>query len=717
MHSTRYTLAVIAAGFTATILTGCGGDGGEITTPTGSLEIRTTTSGEVLGDYRIGVDGGAPSSIGANAVSTVTDVEAGPHLIELSGLPAGCTVNGENPRTVSVSAGANTLVEFAVSCTRPVGTIQVTATTTGPAPAGYELLVDGVAQGPIGANAVRSLPDIPQGQHAVGFGGIPANCQLEGQNPQAVTLAPGATVEISFVLACTAPPAESGSLTITTTTTGSDPDGFRVVTDGGTPQPIALTGTLTLPNVAVGSHTVRLAGLAPNCTVSGPNPRTVSVSAGMTATVAFVIQCSPTTGSLRIIVATAGSNPDLDGYTFTVDNGTPQPIAPSGTATVPDLAQGAHTVALSGLAGNCSVPNAAQTVTVPGGATVDVTFTVTCSAATPQWTRMESGTEYSLIDVWGSGAADVVAVGERGSGFHGGIFHYDGRAWQQTYSEDGLIPHAVWGSGATDVFAVGTDPLVMFGYDGLILHFDGAAWTRMNGPGVGTENGPRQASFRGVWGSSPTDVYAVGNVFDQIGHALIARYDGTRWTAVPLTTTDNRFLEDVHGTSASDIYAVGSIDLSQSLRRGTPSSSLRASRREGSVGLILHYDGTNWTELIPAEPDVFFTGVWSVAPNDVFAVGGRGSTGAIYHYDGSSWTPMTVPATGELLEVWGAAGNDVYAVGNRAILHYDGSVWTAVQSVPERLAGVWGNNPADVFAVGSRGAIYHGPPPVATTSR
>jgi hypothetical protein len=212
-------------------------------------------------------------------------------------------------------------------------------------------------------------------------------------------------------------------------------------------------------------------------------------------------------------------------------------------------------------------------------------------------------------------------------------------------------------------------------------------------------------------------VYAVGVVFDQTSHALIARFDGTRWTHVPLATNNDRVLEDVHGSSAGDIYAVGYIDLSQSLRRSLLTSSLRSRALQGSLGLILHFNGTDWAEFSPPDAEVYFRAVWSNAPNDVFAVGGRGTNGAIYHYDGTTWSPMTLPTTGELLAVWGAAANDVYAVGAQAILHYDGAIWSVVQPVPERMAGIWGNSATDIFAVGSGGAIYHSPSPPVTLRR
>ncbi|HYF39393.1 MAG TPA: hypothetical protein VD930_06900 [Gemmatimonadales bacterium] len=397
---TLRSLASIVAGLTTTTLPGCGGEGGEITTPTGSLEIRTTTSGEPLGDYQVVVDGGTPAAVGANAAISVTQVEAGSHVIQLSGLPEGCTVAGENPRTVNVAAGASTTVEFEVSCARPVGTIQVTTTTSGSAPASYDLLVDGASQGAIGANAVRSLPEIAQGEHAVGLGGIPANCQLSQQNPQTASVAAGGTVEIAFTIACTPPPAETGTLTITTTTTGSDPDGFRVITDGGTPQPIAVSGSLTVPGVSVGSHTVRLAGLAPNCTVDGPNPRNVSVSAGSTATVSFVVTCAPTVGTLEITVITTGSEPDSDGYTYRVDAQPAQPIPVNATATVADVPIGSHTVRLEGQAPQCQISGEnPRSVTVRGGETTEVRFEVSCNRPAAQIAFSSNGSGLQAIFV------------------------------------------------------------------------------------------------------------------------------------------------------------------------------------------------------------------------------------------------------------------------------------------------------------------------------
>jgi photosystem II stability/assembly factor-like uncharacterized protein len=60
-------------------------------------------------------------------------------------------------------------------------------------------------------------------------------------------------------------------------------------------------------------------------------------------------------------------------------------------------------------------------------------------------------------------------------------------------TKEGL--NGVWGSSSSDVFVVGDG--------GTILHYDGSAWSAMNS---GTEE-----SFNGVWGSSSSDVFAVGS--------------------------------------------------------------------------------------------------------------------------------------------------------------------------------------------------------------
>ena len=75
-------------------------------------------------------------------------------------------------------------------------------------------------------------------------------------------------------------------------------------------------------------------------------------------------------------------------------------------------------------------------------------------------------------------------------------------------------------------------------------------------------------ALRRVWGTSPSDIFAVGD------SGTILHYDGSTWSSM-ISGTDYR-LDDIWGSSPSDVFAVG---FSQST----------------TIGIILHYDGFNWS--------------------------------------------------------------------------------------------------------------------------
>src|SRR6267143_570859 len=194
-----------------------------------------------------------------------------------------------------------------------------------------------------------------------------------------------------------------GNLTATTSTTGSslDPDGYTVTVDGGPNQPIATNNStgVAFTDLAAGSHSVALSGVAANCTVSSANPQTVTVPAGGTATAPFTVSCAATTGTLTATTSTTGSSLDPDGYTVTVDGGPNQPIATNNSTgvTFTGLADGSHSVALSGVAANCTVSSAnPQTVTVPSGGTATAPFTLSCVTPPGNLTVTTSTTGSSL---------------------------------------------------------------------------------------------------------------------------------------------------------------------------------------------------------------------------------------------------------------------------------------------------------------------------------
>src|SRR2546430_12973991 len=106
------------------------------------------------------------------------------------------------------------------------------------------------------------------------------------------------------------------------------------------------------------STTLFRSGVATNCAVSGPNPQSVTVPAGGTASASFTVTCVAQTGTLTVTASTTGSNLDPDGYTVTLDGNasTSQPLATNGgTATFNAAAAGGPSLPVLGVGANLTV--------------------------------------------------------------------------------------------------------------------------------------------------------------------------------------------------------------------------------------------------------------------------------------------------------------------------------------------------------------------------
>ena len=81
----------------------------------------------------------------------------------------------------------------------------------------------------------------------------------------------GTVASVTFQLTCEVLPPATGSLTLTTVTTGPtpDPDGYRFDVDDGDAQPIGINASVTIASLAQGPHAVRLRGASPNCAIAG----------------------------------------------------------------------------------------------------------------------------------------------------------------------------------------------------------------------------------------------------------------------------------------------------------------------------------------------------------------------------------------------------------------------------------------------------------------
>jgi hypothetical protein len=245
--------------------------------------------------------------------------------------------------------------------------------------------------------------------------------------------------------------------------------------------------------------------------------------------------------------------------------------------------------------------------------------------------------------------------------------------WSSVASPTNSSLVAVWGSSASDVWAVGNlEP-----QGGAMVHYDGTSWSSVMSA-IFTDGSV--TFLNAVWGSSASDVWAVGCC-----GTVLLHYNGTTWSN--LTGSSSQRLHGVWGTSASNVWAVG------------------------DGGTILHYDGTSWSAVQSGIPDDIW-GVWGSSATNVWAVA---IGGGILHYDGTSWLAVFGGTNPGLFSVWGTSAFDVWAVGTglpgqsgagrTTILHYTGGAWGAWSPsvAPVTLAGasgVWGTSPQNMWVVG-----------------
>ena len=172
----------------------------------------------------------------------------------------------------------------------------------------------------------------------------------------------------------------SGSLLVSTSTTGADPDedGYELVVDGEPVLTLFADGTeeLTLDG---GDHTLDLRGVDPHCTVEPAVPFEVRV-AGDRVPVDLTVDCPPT----GVIVTVRYTGIDIPAFhRVAVDGVAASSVVTSAPSTLTRLGPGERTVELLAGPGNCTPEGpASKTVTVIPGAFVPVDFAVRCTAST-----------------------------------------------------------------------------------------------------------------------------------------------------------------------------------------------------------------------------------------------------------------------------------------------------------------------------------------------
>lgn len=138
-----------------------------------------------------------------------------------------------------------------------------------------------------------------------------------------------------------------------------------------------------------------------------------------------------------------------------------------------------------------------------------------------------------------------------------------------TLSSSIFLTECIWGSSASDVW------LGAYGANSL-FHYDGNKWEVWNGAPA------NHSEVDAIYGSGPNDAW-LATYDNEIWH-----FDGNRWSEAYRYKASGSYhvpmIKSVWGTSASDVYACGTMNLNDSLLEG----------------FILHNNGDGWKEVYRA---------------------------------------------------------------------------------------------------------------------
>ena len=152
-----------------------------------------------------------------------------------------------------------------------------------------------------------------------------------------------------------APSSRATGIEVSNETSG-DPiehDGYTVSVDAAPARILGVNASIVFSDLAPGDHTVALAGVEPDCTVLGANPRTVPTIDG-TAQSVFLVRCSVAgTGQIRVQTYTYGG--EDQSYHVATDNGRSAALGAKDEFVFTALPVGPVTLTLFGVDSGCEV--------------------------------------------------------------------------------------------------------------------------------------------------------------------------------------------------------------------------------------------------------------------------------------------------------------------------------------------------------------------------
>lgn len=257
--------------------------------------------------------------------------------------------------------------------------------------------------------------------------------------------------------------------------------------------------------------------------------------------------------------------------------------------------------------------------------------------------------------------------------------HWDGTAWSQVASPSPsprsgfayltavtLVPGSgAWAVGAYCASGCGTASAVE---RPLILRWDGATWSQAASPrtgGGGNLNSVSPGPGGGAWAVGGYCPSRCGKVAPAGSRTLILHWDGTAWSRMTSPRPGGaEVLASVDSGAAGTAWAAGFYCAS-----GCGTSS------EYDQALILHWDGTAWSQVTSRTPGLVNT-LLAVSAGPVGSTWASGLycpcrtssefQALIMRWDGTTWSQVTSPSPGrssQLLAVSSNPAGGTWAVG------------------------------------------------------
>ena len=393
-------LSGVAVGILLQALAGCSDPNSP---STGAIEVTVTTVGAERhpNGYSVGLDGGAGQLVAVNGSVTVTGLKAGDHTVVLGDI-APCTLNGSNPRNVSVVAGSTTQVAFALSCSSAVSVAGVWDWTERISPPGGYTCSDtgSYAFAQVGPSFTGTSDQVGS---CSGFGNVIDNTRSDPLSSGLVFTGDSLRFKVVAcvyrgVVSGDPPSSISGVVSCDTL---NRPQGTWQAHPGGPPATVTVSpdslrklvgdsGQLTVAlRDAAGSRVFRrpISWSSGNPTVATVDLTGMvkAVGAGKTGITASAGGASGTGkvgvelgGIFRITSLTGGTDLDPTGYVLAA-GGVARRVGVNTTGDLPRLFAGTYSVGLSDVASNCTVSgDDPRMLAVTEGATTTSTFQVTC---------------------------------------------------------------------------------------------------------------------------------------------------------------------------------------------------------------------------------------------------------------------------------------------------------------------------------------------------